>query len=77
MSNYIDFTYDKASDPSEIIVWEQNYETREIEEKRYGYFIEQVENILGDSIDNLIAEFDDIARDNEIEISLIDYLKDR
>jgi len=50
---------------------------REIEEKRYGYFIEQVENILGDSIDNLIAEFDDIARDNEIEISLIDYLKDR
>jgi len=56
----------------------EKYE-REIEEKekRYDYFIAQVENILGDSIDNLIAEFNAIAKDNEIEMSLIDYLKDR
>jgi len=56
----------------------EKYE-REIEEKekRYDYFIAQVESILGNSIDNLIAEFNAIAKDNEIEMSLIDYLKDR
>jgi len=35
MANYIDYTYDKNSTPSEIIVWEQNYDTGKIEEKRY------------------------------------------
>jgi DNA polymerase elongation subunit (family B) len=35
MANYLDYEYDKKSDPKEIIVWEQNYETRKIEEKKY------------------------------------------
>jgi len=35
MANYIDFAYDKKSDPKEVIVWEQNYDSGEIEEKRY------------------------------------------
>lgn len=35
MANYLDCTYDKKSDPTEIIVWEQNYDTRKVEEKRY------------------------------------------
>ena len=56
MSNYIDFTYDKASDPSEIIVWEQNYETREIEEKRYN--IKDYLYFYVDALDDAKAEKD-------------------
>ena len=37
MANYIDYTYiGKVSDPSGVMVWEQNYETGEIEEKVYN-----------------------------------------
>lgn len=35
MANYIDCTYDKQSDPSKVIVWEQNYETGKVEKKEY------------------------------------------
>lgn len=35
MANYIDYEYDKRSDPKKIFVWEQNYETRKIEKKEY------------------------------------------
>ena len=35
MANYIDYEYDKKSDPKKVFVWEQNYETREIEKKEY------------------------------------------
>lgn len=35
MANYFDFEYDKKSDPKEVIVWEQNYDTGEVEERRF------------------------------------------
>lgn len=35
MANYIDYEYDKKSDPTKVYVWEQNYETRKIERKEY------------------------------------------
>lgn len=37
MANYIDYTYmGKVSDPTGVMVWEQNYDTGEIEEKVYN-----------------------------------------
>ena len=36
MANYFDFEYNKKSDPSHVIVWEQNYETGKVEEKKYN-----------------------------------------
>jgi len=35
MANYIDAEYDKKTDPTKIIVWEQDYDTGEIIEKEY------------------------------------------
>lgn len=36
MANYLDFEYDKKNDPKMVIVWEQNYETGKVEEKKYN-----------------------------------------
>jgi len=56
----------------------QQYE-QEIEEseKRYEYFLEEVESTLGDDIDYIIKQFDSIAKDNDIDESLIEYLQNR
>jgi hypothetical protein len=35
LANYIDYEYDKKSEPSKIFVWEQNYETGKIEKIEY------------------------------------------
>jgi len=72
LANYIDFEYTgKKADPDGIIVWEQNYETGEIEEKRYSlkdylYFyidaiddekaIENITSQRGTKVQKIIAD---------------------
>lgn len=56
MANYLDYAYGpKKGDPEYVIVWEQNYETRKIEEKKYPiedylyYYIDAIDESKADT----------------------------
>lgn len=56
MGNYIDYEYDKKTDPKKIYVWEQNYETNKVEKVEYP--VEDYFYFYIDAIDEDKAEKD-------------------
>ena len=56
MANYIDYEYDKKSDPKKIFVWEQNYETNKVEKVEYN--VEDYLYFYIDAVDESKAEKD-------------------